>query len=138
MGVKSTRPYLLRNITSVAADETAAPEFQVLDGDAQWNKRRLSRVPGFNAHDYVRMRIEGTGTAGDIIELRGKFNDGTVVTLGSSTAKTGGVFPPIVDCGERQDCSYGVRVNLAGATALTNTKVYIESYSTEQARVLVG
>lgn len=135
---KSTRPYLLRNITSQGSDESEAPEFVVLDGDAQWNKNNISRAPGFRTHPFVRIRIEGDGTVGDVLELRGKYNDGTVLTLARATAGTGGVFEAVIDAGERTDCAYGVRVNLAGATALTDVQVYIESYSTEQARVLVS
>lgn len=125
----ATQPYALRRITTaVAASESEAPTFTVLDGVAQWNKQQVSPIPGFNAYPYARVRVSGTGTAGDRLDIRGRLASGAVITLGRVTAGTGGVFPDVTDLNEKVAAAWGVRVVLSGATALNNVTVYIEGY----------
>ncbi len=125
----STQPKALRAITTaVTASEAEAPTFRVLTGAAQWDKDQVSFIPGFDAFPFARVRINGTGTAGDVLAIRGKLPNGSVLTLGRATAGTGGVFPDMVDLGNRLEVAYGVRVTLVGVTALNNVTVYLESY----------
>jgi hypothetical protein len=128
----TTQPKALRAITTaVTASEAEAPVFRVFTGQAQWDKDQVSFIPGFDAFPFVRVRVNGVGgQAGDVLAIRGKLPNGTIITLATVTAGTGGVFPAITDVGDRLEVSYGVRVTLAGATpaALNNVTVYIESF----------